>query len=170
MAWGAVAAADNPSTDLDPRHYDYSLPINPSSTLIATATSDSWDYSGLPNFYELSDDALKQDDPRLKFAIRVRRAVGETVTSEGRSAVVGTPRLNAYRAQPAGGRELAAVSASEVFFEREGDVKDNTYGSEPKLNRPREIGSLFNPFWQVHLIQSDADIRKAQALQGAVLP
>ena len=166
--WASHSAADDPSVDLNPTHYDYSLLVNPGATAAAIATSDSWDYSGLPNFYDLSEDALDQDDPRLKFAIRVLRDKSQTLTSEGRSAIVGTPRLNAYRAQPAGGSELVAVSASEVFFEREGDVKDNTYGSG--LGKPREIGSLFNPFWQVHLIQSDDDIRKAQALQGTVLP
>ena len=166
--WGGLSAADNSSVDLIPTHYDYSLLINPSSTALAMATSDSWDYSGLPNFYDLSEDALNESDPRLKFAIRLRRDKRQTLTSEGRSAIKGSAHLNAYQAQPAGGDELAAVSASEVFFEREGSVKDNSYGSS--IGKPREIGSLFNPFWQVHLIQSDADVRKAQILQGVLLP
>ncbi|MDQ6679428.1 MAG: hypothetical protein M3Y67_00485 [Pseudomonadota bacterium] len=167
--WGAQSAAANPGIDLDPRHYDESLPINPGSTGLAIATSTAaWGYSGLPNFYDLSDDAMSTDDPRLKFAIRVRRDVSQTATSEGRSAIRTTPRLNAYQAKPAGGSELVAVSASEVFFEREEGIRNNVYGAG--LGRPREIGSLFNPFWQVHLIQPDADVRKAQLMQGAVLP
>lgn len=166
--WGLMSAANDPSVDLNPTHYDNSLLINPASTGLAMASSDSWDYSGLPNFYDLSEDAQKASDPRLKFAIRVRRDKSQMLTSEGRSAIAVTPRLNAYRAQPAGGSELVAVSASEVFFEREGDTKDNVYGTTK--GRPREIGSLFNPFWQVHLIQSDADVLKAQATQGVVLP
>ena len=167
--WGMQSAAKNASVDLDPTHYDSSLIVNPNSSAFAIATSSSsWNYSGLPNFYDLSEDARNQGNPRLQFAIRVRRDKSQTVTSEGRSAIRSTPRLNAYQAQPAGGSALAAVSASEVFFQRDGDVKDNVYGQS--LGKPHEIGSLFNPYWQVRLIQSDADVRKAQALQGAVLP
>ena len=131
-------------------------------------TSDSWGYSGLPNFYDLSEDASALEDPRLKFAIRLRRDKTQTVSSEGRSLIQSTPRLNAYKAQPAGGSDFVAVSASEVFFQRDGDIKDNSYGQG--LGKPREIGSLFNPYWQVHLIQSDADVRKAQLIQGTALP
>ena len=169
--WGRRVASDNPSSDPDlahPEYYDYSFPINPGASATAVLmSSSSWDYSGLPNFYELSESALESDDPRLKFAIRVRRDKSQTVTSEGRSAIRNTPRLNAYQATPAGGSELVAVSVSEVFFQRDGDARENEYG---RPGKPREIGSLFNPFWQVHLIQSDADVREAQLKQGAVLP
>ncbi|MHB1232074.1 MAG: pilus assembly protein TadG-related protein [Burkholderiales bacterium] len=167
--WGLQSAADSPSLDLDPTHYDYSLAVNPGSSALAIATSsDSWGYSGLPNFYDLSNDALKQDDPRLQFAIRVRRDKSQTVTSEGRSTIATSSRLNAYHALPAGGSELVAVSASEVFFQRPADAQNNVYGES--IGKPHEIGSLFNPYWQVRLIQSADNIRKAQAMQGAVLP
>lgn len=166
--WGGKGAADNYSADIDPTHYDWSIPINPATSALAVVTSSSWGYSGLPSFYELTDDALKEDDPRLKFAIRLRRDKAQTVTSEGRSLIATTPRLNDYRAQPAGGSELVAVSGSEVFFERAEGIRDNAFGASS--GRPRELGSLFNPFWQVHLIQSEADVKKAQALQGALLP
>ena len=170
--WGLQAALPQSSSDtpdLDPTHYDGSLPINPGSSGMAMLfSSSSWDYSGIPNFYDLSEDMLKQEDPRLQFAIRVRRDTSQTVTSEGRSAIANTPRLNAYHAQTAGGSELVAVSASEVYFQRSADAKDNQYGQS--TGKPRELGSLFNPYWQVHLIQSADSIRKAQAMQGAVLP
>ncbi len=170
--WGLQAALpqnNSDTPDLDPTHYDYSLLVNPSSSGLAMVmSSTTWNYSGIPSFYDLSADALKQDDPRLQFAIRVRRDTTQTVTSEGRSAIISTPRLNAYHAQPAGGSELVAVSASEVFFQRPADARDNQYGKS--IGKPREIGSLFNPYWQVHLIQSPDNIRKAQAMQGAVLP
>ncbi len=167
--WGSGAAADNSSIDVDPSHYDFSIPVNPgSSGLALTTSSSSWGYSGLPNFYDLSEETRKQEDPRLQFAIRLRREKGETVTSEGRSAIRTTPRLNDYHAEFAGGDEIVAVSTSEVFFQRDGDAGNNSYGQS--LGKPREIGSLFNPFWQVRLIQSNANVAKAQAMQGAVLP
>lgn len=166
--WGEVVASNNATLDLDPFHYGLSLIVNPGATGIAMVTSDSWGYSGLPNFYDLSDDARALADPRLKFAIRLRRDKTQTVSSEGRSLIQTTPRLNAYKAQPAGGSEFVAVSASEVFFQRDGDIKNNSYGQG--LGTPRETGSLFNPYWQVHLIQSDAEVRKAQLIQGTALP
>jgi hypothetical protein len=175
-AWGAQTAADTPSVDLNPTHYDFSMLVNPGATGMAMLTSsDAWDYSGLPNFYDLSESALKEDDPRLRYAVRLRRNKSQTLTSEGRSAIKGSgsdtrlgQSLNAYQAQPAGGDDLVAVSASEVFFSREGASEKNVYGQG--LGKPREVGSLFNPYWQVRLIQADAEIQTAQALQGAVLP
>ena len=104
----------------------------------------------------------------MMMAIRVRRDRSETQTSEARSRIAGSARLNNYQAQMAGGDQMAAVSASEVFFQRDGAIRDNSYGAE--TGRPREIGSLFNPYWQVRLVQSDADVRRAQALQGVSLP
>ena len=167
--WGSVGATDNAASfNLDPRLYDFALPINPGSTAIALATSSSWGYSGLPNFYDLSPSAQGEADPKLRFAIRVRRDKSQTQTSEARSTIRNSANLNAYQSQMAGGNEMAAVSASEVFFQRDGDIKDNEYGRS--LGKPREIGNLFNPFWQVRLTHSDTDIKKAQLLQGAVLP
>lgn len=168
--WGLQSAAkDDASTDLDTEHYDSSLTVNPATSLMAIGLSTtSWDYSGLPNFYDLSADALKQADPRLQFSVRLRRDKSQTMTSEGRSAIRSTERLNAYQAQPAGGSELVAISTSEVYFQREGDAQNNVYGQT--LGTAREIGSLFNPYWQVRLIQSDASIKKGQSLQGASPP
>ena len=68
----------------------------------------------------------------------------------------------------AGGDQMAAVSTSEVFFQRDEATKDNPYGAG--LGKPKEIGSLFNPYWQVKLVQSDTNVRAAQFLQGVVLP
>ena len=166
-AWSALSAAQEPTVDIDPRHYDYAVPINPGASALALVTSKTWNYSGLPGFYELSEDALSQSDPRVRFAVRLTRDKGQTLTSEARSAISPSAHLNAYQAQPAGG-SLVAVSGAEVFFERSGDARDNEYGAS--LGRPREIGSLFNPFWQVHLIQPVDEIRAAQATQGVVLP
>lgn len=175
-AWGTQTAADDPTIDPNPMHYDRSLLVNPATTGLAMAmSSDAWDYSGLPNFYDLSESAMASDDPRLRYAVRLRRNKNQTMTSEGRSAVQNSgsgnrlgQALNAYQAQPAGGDDFVAVSAAEVFFSREGAAKDNVHGNG--LGKPREIGSLFNPYWQVRLIQADAEIHAAQALQGAVLP
>jgi hypothetical protein len=181
--WGAQTAAtsDGSAYDWDPLHYGYSMLINTAATGTAQLMAGSdWDYSGIPSFYDLSDAVLnnsndaEKNDPRLKFAIRVRRNVNQARTSEADSAIKSstspshTPGLNAYQAKPAGGSELVAVGASEVFFQRPDGDKENAYGKD--LNKPTEIGSLFNPYWQVHLLNTDPYIAAAVALQAAGAP
>lgn len=178
--WGSQSAADQPSFDVDAARYGGSVAVNPGSSALALVTSSgSWDYSGLPSFYDLSGDALKQDDPRFRFAVRLLRNKDQTTTSEGRSALSPGGRLNAYQAEFAGGNVLVAVSASEVFFQRPdreescaGGIRmgrDNCYG-RVVVGKAHELASLFNPYWQVHLIQSDDAVKKAQEQQGAILP
>lgn len=167
--WGGQSAASSSSFDVDPAHYDRSLVVNPAATTIAQADSSSWNYSGLPNFYELAQGLLDKDEktpPLLQFSIRLRRAISETMTSEGRSAItppsasVAQLRFNTYKATPAGGNEMVAVSGSEVYFER----------PETRSDGKKELASLFNPYWQVRLYRNKEDVKKAQAMQGAVIP
>jgi hypothetical protein len=173
VGYGKQAAADRPAADGDFSRYDFSRIVNPIASLRAeSASSSDWDYKGLPAFYDLSASALAKVDPTLRFVVRLRRAIDQTVTSEGRSQVRNSGdanrlarALNNYHAAPAGGNELVAVAASEAFFDRR---DDNAYGVT--LGKPRELASLFNPFWRVHLVASDADARAAQSLQGATLP
>jgi hypothetical protein len=180
--WGGQSAtngSDNLIDYLDPSkpYFDRAAAVNPASTGIALVTSKSWSYSGIPTFFDLSDAELKNEkgDPRLTFAIRLRRDVSQTMTSEGRSAIKQSSSpshslgLNDYHALPAGGTEMVAVGASEVYFQRPPNQdKNNVYGQ--KIGKPNEIGSLFNPYWQVHLVGSDSAVRKAQAMQGIVMP
>jgi hypothetical protein len=169
---GLQAAADNQGTDIDPTHYDYSLLTNPGASLIAmSGSSDSWNYSGIPNFYDLSDAGRSK--PNIRSAVRVKRTIDQTRTSEGRSSVAPTPRLNAYKAAPADSNALIAVSAAETYFERpdtderceDGSLahRDNCFGR--KSGRPTETASLFNPYWQVRLISAReyADMRLMEA-------
>lgn len=171
--WGAADAADQPTLfDPDPRHYGGSLLANPGATTFAMlgvgGFSSEWDYSGLPSFYELSADSLKEEDPRLLMSIRVRRSRSEMQVSGARSEIRASNHLNAYEVETAGGEEMVAVSTAEVFFKRDGEARDNAYGRG--VGKPQEVGSLFNPFWQVRLVQSDESVHNAQALQGVVLP
>ena len=125
-------------------------------------------YSGIPSFYELSDRALaynpengdpKKTDPKIRFAIRVTRKASETRTSDGTSQIKGTQRLNDYHGNPAS-NIYASVSASEVYFER----------ASARADGDRELASLFNPYWQVRLMDAPTQINAAQLLQGVLLP
>lgn len=131
-----------------------------------SSSSDDWYYTGIPSYAELSEDALGDPDPRAQFVVRVLRENTQTLTSDARSEIKVTPRLNAYHnAVPVDGgvgeRMYVGLSASETFFERPVGRDD----------RRKELASLFNPYWQTHLMEVPADVRAAaQALQGAVSP
>lgn len=134
------------------------------------ASSSDWhQYTGLPGFHDLDRQPLAEDDPRLQFSVRLSRARSELPTSDGRSQIQAAPdsRINAYRSQAAKG-EMAAVATSEVFFERPFAQRHNRHGA--RLGRPRELPSLFNPYWQVRLASSEADVRSQQLRQGALIP
>lgn len=149
------------------------------SSSSSSSSSSTWsEYTGLPSFYDLSPAMLaknsnldESDAALLKFTVRLRRKIRETVTSEGRSGVVTTPTLNNYHAQAAqdvatGDRVLSEIATSEVFFRRPEAQGDNSYGRSQ--GKPVELGSLFNPYWQVRLVQSSASDRAAaRALQGS---
>ncbi|WP_229519347.1 pilus assembly protein TadG-related protein [Massilia rhizosphaerae] len=124
------------------------------------ASSSTWQYSGLPGFFDLSDAALKtpQDSqPVLRFSIRLTRAKADARTSEGSSNVKPSGGLARFDSNLAS-NVLAAVSTSEVFFRR----------PDPRHDGRTELASLFNPYWQVHLVAtSSADIAQAIARGGA---
>jgi hypothetical protein len=114
-----------------------------------------WKYTGVPSFFELSSKALayKPSDPnkkeaRLQFAIRLTRAAGEQRTSAGTSEIRPAGRLAIFDGDQAKD-VMAAVSSSEVFFDRMDGVK--------------ELGSLFNPYWHAHLIGNSVAVTAAAA-------
>jgi hypothetical protein len=123
------------------------------------ASGSTWQYSGLPSFFDLSDAALKASDdspPVLRFSIRLTRAKDQARTSEGSSRAKPSGRLAQFDSKLASD-VLAAVSTSEVFFRR----------PDPRNDGRTELASLFNPYWQVHLIStSSADIAQAIARGG----
>jgi hypothetical protein len=133
---------------------------------VTSATSTHWKGSGIPSFAELSTDALQDPDPRAQFAVRVLRQADQTLTSDARSDIKTTPRLNAYNnAVPTDlltqKKVYVGLSAAETFFKRPTDRADGM----------QEIGSLFNPYWQTHLMQVPDSVREAaQLLQGVVTP
>lgn len=130
-----------------------------------------WGYSGMPSFYELSDKALqytpsssdsKKRDPRLKFAIRLTRDAKAQSTSGGASGIRPAGQMALYEGKQAG-QLMAAVASSEVFFERP--------PMSPRKDGREELASLFNPYWQVHLIgNSTADVAAAVLLQKGGTP
>jgi len=135
------------------------------------ASSNKWrQYTGLPSYYDLSKPQLtKDDDPTLRFSVRLSRARSQLRTSDSASQITSTSdsRINAYQSQVAKG-EMVAVATSEVFFERPLAQRHNRYGASQGL--PLELPSLFNPYWQVRLIHSQTDVLGQQIRQGGQIP
>jgi hypothetical protein len=137
--------------------------------LDAAVTTRHTAYSGLPGYFDLSTARLDQadGDPRMNLTVRVIRPRGDIRTSDGRSQIRGGPTINAYSTTVASG-EMAAVSASQVYFARPGEHRLNTFGQRLfGPSRADEIGSLFNPYWQVRLIDSRADTDLQRVRQAA---
>jgi hypothetical protein len=118
---------------------------NPAALALAEADGDIWRYSGLPGFADLSAPALAQLDPRLTFSVLLTRKKADVRTSDGASTIRPSGRLANYHDQLASGR-LSAVATSEVFFQR----------PQARADGKSELASLFNPYWQVHLISTSA--------------
>lgn len=144
-----------------------SYPLGSGSKSARTSGGD-WYYSGVPSFFDLSTKALDytsdnsdpaKRDPRLRFAIRITRAENDVRTSSGTSPVKPTGPMDVYQSAAAK-NVMAAVSTSEVYFERTADRTRDTL---------KEQASLFNPYWQAHLIDTPA-ATKAVALALQQVP
>ena len=112
----------------------------------------------IPEFYELSDNVLKSNDPKTELAIRVTKSSGKQRYSGGSSIIKPSGSLNLYEGEHASD-ESAAIARVEVYFER--PTKNASAAGKT------EIGSLFNPYWQTRLVPNQAADRiKALVLQG----
>ncbi len=126
-----------------------------STSAAGGASTADWGYSGIPNYLDLNSEALQSPDPRLVYAVQLRRPLDQTSTSEGRSEVRNSDRINPYRATPAADQSMFGLSGVEVFFQR----------PTARVGAETELPSLFNPYWQTRLVELPVDVkRKALAL------
>ncbi len=159
----------------EPPDYARSRATNPQASSMADGTiargfappsPTSTPVGVIPSFYDLSQSVMTKtpNDPRTSLTIRVTKASSKQRFSGGTSVVKPSGRLALYDGAHVAG-ESAAVSRVEVYFERPD-------GNNPWRNR-EEIGSLFNPYWQVRLAPvSTAQRALAHAKNGnnVVLP
>ena len=164
IGYGSSLSEDDLSNNYDA--YNQSRSTNPRATSRALSSAGiAWDSAPLsiaggaiPEFYDLSSEALEQEDPRTQITIRVTKPNDKQRYSGGSSVVKPSGSLDLY-----GGEHQMDVTASiaraEVYFERPD-------GANKQYNKA-ELGSLFNPYWQVHLVPvSVAERAKAALLQG----
>ena len=116
-------------------------------------------FSGFPEFVDLSAARLAEDDPKLRFSIRVRRPMDPGQT-QGPTARTG--RFAVFDEGRAAGDEMVAVGSAEIYFST---TANPTLG--PGM---RERPSLFNPSWRARLASDPGAVEAARALQGIVRP
>jgi hypothetical protein len=140
----------------------YDLGSGNRSAKNGSSSSNSWNYSGVPAFLDLSKKALERlpadgdYGPTMRFSVRLMRSKEQARTSAGRSQVKPSGKLAIFEGKEAGG-VMAAVATSEVFFDR----------PEKRPDGHQELPSLLNPYWQVHLVtNSPASLAAAMAKQG----
>lgn len=145
----APAGTYGGSSSRNPSAHRYALQTNPPDMR----------YSGLPGYYDLNASWLtgsnSNKEPVLRHSVRLTRAANQLRTTDGSTGQIqtrGDSRIAAYETTLADG-VMAAVSGTEVFFERPPDHGDNRWGA--KRSRPVELGSLFNPYWQTRLVEGD---------------
>lgn len=122
----------------------------------ARKNQGGWNYTGVPSFFEINkkaQDRMPKDGdygPTLRFAVRLTRAKEQIRTSEGRSAIKPSGKISIFEGKEAGGG-MAAIATSEVYFDR----------PEKRSDGRQELPSLFNPYWQVHLVANSPAVLAA---------
>ncbi len=165
LGYGSAFSAD----ELEDRAYSYAGSRHDNPRASAEADSSEGIAEGfdpaptsiaggaIPSFHELSRSALRQHEPRSALSIRVFKPAAAQAYSAGDSSIQPGGRLELYQGRHAGGGS-AAIARVEVFFAR----PDRGNSLHPGR---REIGSLFNPYWQVRLAPISSSERIAAQLR-----
>jgi hypothetical protein len=162
IGWGG-AEADNGEGDQGRGYHGNSYNDNPSTSANADGAMVSMTdefyavFHGLPSARDVSNL-----DPAATLTtgitIRVTKPRNKLRTSGGSSIIQPTGRLAQFGAS-APGDVMTALSRAEVFFSR----------PALRADQATEIGSLYNPYWQVHLISpTTGDKAYAAAFQGGM--
>lgn len=102
-------------------------------------------YLGLPAYFDLHDLSAAAGTDSTGLTILVEKARAALQTSGNALQARQEGRLDLYQGEPLAGR-LAALSRVEVYFAR----------PTPRADGRDELASLFNPFWEVRLVQPNA--------------
>lgn len=156
-AFGTASAGGGTSVDSDDDQFSRAND-NPGAFDQSSNSAFSYDYTGIPSFYELNEAVLNEENPELKFGVHLVREADQfrTTNARAQNQLDADARINVYGSPDE--RDMVAVSAAELVFDRPRDEN----GEQDR----EELASLFNPFWHVRLTQaSEATVLAAQGLQ-----
>ena len=157
---GYGSAVAGKSGDSDPsNHMGYSgaSRFNSQASRRANNTKPSWDSRnrsmmgeyGVPEYWDLHKDELLGDSPSRQFTISIFKSQNNLDTTSGISNFQVGDQVDIKTSN-----KITAFSTAEVYFER--PLKDRN-GNDSYFNNGRiEKASLFNPYWNVRLVDSSA--------------
>lgn len=158
IGYGSAVASKSGDSDVNNRMgYSDASGVNRQSSRRANNFKPSWDSRnrsmmgeyGVPEYWDLHKDELLSDSPSRQFTVSIFKSNNNLNTTSGISNFqVGD---NVDIKTPS---KITAFSTAEVYFER--PLKDRN-GNDTYLNNGRiEKASLFNPYWNVRLVDSSA--------------
>lgn len=155
----AVARATGGDADGSNRAgYSSAAGTNPRSTSRSRNFMPNWDSRrqgsmsgeyGVPSYWDLSAMQLKQDEPTQGFSVKISKSSNQLDTTSGNSNFKVGSAIDISSIH-----NMTAVSTAQVYFER--PLHDRN-GNQAFLNSGKfEKASLFNPYWQVRLVDNTA--------------
>jgi Putative Flp pilus-assembly TadE/G-like len=142
LGWGAAEASANPEHALleyPGGALNNRVPASLASAAIDSSPASGFDaYSGISRVYDLDYEALNH----ARYPTRRVAIYGQVLSPNVRTAdAIGAS--HGRLAMPVGfaGGKISAVSAAEIYFRRPAEAPDKI-----------EYASLYNPFWQVRLV------------------
>jgi Putative Flp pilus-assembly TadE/G-like len=142
LGWGAAEAAkvlEHRLTDYPGGVLNNSLPSAMASADIDSNPSAGFQsYSGISRVFDLDYDALSQ----ARYPTRRVAIYGQVLSAKVRTAdAIGASAGRLAMPSAFAGGKISAVSAAEIYFRR-----------PPQAPQKTEYASLYNPFWQVRLV------------------
>lgn len=167
IGYGSAVASKSGDSDVNNRMgYSSASSINGRASRQANHTRPSWDGRnrsmmgeyGVPEYWDLHKDELLGDSPSRQFTVSISKANNNLDTTSGISKFRVGDKVDIKTSS-----KITAFSTAEVYFER--PLKDRN-GNDSYLNNGRiEKASLFNPYWNVRLIDSGTKDALGVAIQ-----
>lgn len=167
IGYGSAVASKSGDSDANNRiGYSGASGINGRASRRANNTRPSWDSRnrsmmgeyGVPEYWDLHKDELLGDSPSRQFTVSVFKSKNNLNTTSGISNFQVGDQVDIKTPG-----KINAFSTAEVYFER--PLKDRN-GKDGYLNNGYiEKASLFNPYWNVRLVDSSAKDALGVAIQ-----
>lgn len=151
VGYGSSVTSENGGSadSRDGASFDGSWSANPAASSASSESIPLWDSRqgsraiepAVPEYYDLSADVLKKQEPVLNVVIRLYKVKQDLQTTAGRSAVKVGSGLQQFEKMP--NNRMEASSRAVVYFDRPNAHHRNGIS--------REKASLFNPYWRVRI-------------------
>lgn len=167
IGYGSTVASKSGDNDANNRMgYSGASGVNHGASRRANYFRPSWDSRnhgamgeyGVPEYWDLHKDELLGNSPSRQFTVSIFKSKNNLNTTSGISNFQVGDKVDIKTPT-----KITAFSTAEVYFER--PLKDR-HGNDIYLNNGRiEKASLFNPYWNVRLVNSSTKDALGVAIQ-----